>query len=217
MIKDIFQKEKLLYYAQELKKKKFKPGFDGMSAQSALLWLEINGETLIRRLLRGSYDPMPAVGFYTAKQNGGYRQLAKLSALDMVIQNTLISGVTPACESQFSDYTYAYRPNRGVTAAVRSFCEYGSRCAYAAVIDPNACYDNIDHEVLESALLEMLQEEAIVALMMKYVRMPVFSEGEIHYVTKGILQGAPLSNLMCNIYFTSLDRYLAQNGIPFIR
>lgn len=114
MIKDIFRKGKLLYYAQELKKKKFKPGFDGMSAQSALLWLEINGETLIRRLLCGSYDPMPAVGFCTAKQNGGYRQLAKLSALDMVIQNTLISGVAPACESQLSDYTYAYRPNCGV-------------------------------------------------------------------------------------------------------
>ena len=113
-IKYIFRKEKLLYYAQELKKKKFKPGFDGMSAQSALLWLEINGETLIWQLLRGSYDPMPAVGFCTAKQNGGYRQLAKLSALDMVIQNTLISEVAPTCKSQFSDYTYAYRPNCGV-------------------------------------------------------------------------------------------------------
>ena len=209
--------DNLISQANKLKRKRFKPGFDGMTAQSAVKWLEINGDQLRRRILRGSYDPMPAKGFLSAKRNGGYRQLVKLSALDMVIQNAVLSVLAPYCENLFSDFTYAYRPNRGVSAAVGQYCACGSAYPYAAMVDPSACFDNIDHTVLEKTLAEHLGDQELVSLIMKYVRMPVVIENEAIIPTKGILQGAPLSNLLCNLYFSSLDKYLEANEIPFVR
>ena len=53
----------------------------------------------------------------------------------------------------------------------------------------------------------------LVDLIMKYVRMPVVLQNETVVPTKGILQGAPLSNLLCNIYLSVLDRYLEKQDI----
>ena len=217
MLDTVIQIDHLLREAYELKKKHFKPGFDGMTAQAAITWLEINGDQLVRRIKRGSYEPMPAVGFLSAKKSGHYRQLVKLSALDTVIQNALLDGLIPFCEAFFSNHSYAYRPNRGVTAAVRKFCEYGITFAYAAIMDPSACFDNINHDVLEKALSERLDDPALVTLIMKYVRMPVILQNETAIPTKGILQGAPCSNLLCNIYLSALDQHLEERDIPFIR
>jgi len=217
MLKKIAQKSLLLQCAQALRRKNFRPGFDGMTAKSAILWLEINGDAFCRRLLRGAYDPMPATTFQIAKQDGSYRQLAKLSALDMVIQNAILQEAVPFFEAHFSEYSHAYRPNRSVKTAISQFCTLGTQFSYAAKIDPKACYDHFDHAILEAQLTAALQDTSLVSLIMKYVRMPVISDGEVANREKGILQGAPLSNLLCNIYLASLDDYLQSHGIPFIR
>lgn len=217
MLDTIIKKDNLLREAYELKKKRYKPGFDGMTAHAAITWLEINAEQLVRRIRRGSYEPMPAIGFLSSKKSGHYRQLVKLSALDTVIQNAILEELVPFCENFFSDHSYAYRPNRGVTAAVRQYCAYGTAYPFAAVIDPSACFDHIDHEILENTLCEKLHDPELVDLIMKYVRMPVVLQNETVVPTKGILQGAPLSNLLCNIYLSVLDRYLEKQDIPFIR
>ena len=91
MLRRIANVEGLLDQATELEKKRFKPGFDGMTTGAAVMWLKINGEQLTRRLLRGVYEPMPVVGFRSAKRDGGHRQLAKLSVIDMIVHNTIIS------------------------------------------------------------------------------------------------------------------------------
>lgn len=63
MIYKIAQKELLPQQAHALLHKNYRPRFDGMTAHHAIIWLEINGDQLCRRLLRGSYDPMPATSF----------------------------------------------------------------------------------------------------------------------------------------------------------
>lgn len=46
MLKRIADTEVLLRHANALKSKKFKPGFDNMSADAAVLRIKINGEQL---------------------------------------------------------------------------------------------------------------------------------------------------------------------------
>ena len=64
----------------------FKPGFDSMTADALVIWLEINGDGLARDLLSGRYKPLPAIGTNIAKKHGGYRRIVRLTALDTVIQ-----------------------------------------------------------------------------------------------------------------------------------
>ena len=44
ILQEVANKEKLLQQAEELKKKKFSPGFDGMTAEKAYIWFEINSK-----------------------------------------------------------------------------------------------------------------------------------------------------------------------------
>jgi len=44
ILQEVANKEKLLQRAKELKKKKFSPGFDGMTAEKAYIWFEINSK-----------------------------------------------------------------------------------------------------------------------------------------------------------------------------
>ena len=41
MLEEIANPDLLLYHAQQLQKKNFKPGFDGMRAQALCVWLEL--------------------------------------------------------------------------------------------------------------------------------------------------------------------------------
>lgn len=216
---DILHVDLFLRHAQELKRKKFKAGADRMTADDAYSWLQINGEQLVRRLKRGAYEPSAALVRPLAKQGGGCRRIAKLTAVDTVIQRAIMDVVSPCLEKQFSPSVHAYRKNRGVETAVNQYCALGAKYSVAAKIDPVSCFDNLNHALLNQMLTEMIGDEKTVALMMKYVKMPILSDGdsEPDYPEKGVLQGAPISNLFCNVYLHKLDAHLDANEIPFVR
>lgn len=74
--------------------------------------------------------------------------------------------------------------------------------------------------MLRAALADFFGDEALTRLIMRLVEMPVMIDGEpskIQEIHKGILQGAPLSSLLCNIYFHSFDMFLEEHNIPFVR
>ena len=217
MTKDIFTLDQMLMHASQLKKKQFKPGFDHMTSDAAAIWLHVNGDQLLKSLYDGAYQPMPALGFITAKKDGGYRPLSRQTAIDTVIQQCIISWLTDICEAQFSSSSYAYRRNMGVNGALEAYTRLGSTHAWAAKVDPRQCFDTLDHEVLTSALRAFVPDEDLLRLIMRYAAQPLLQDEEIVYRSEGILQGAPLSPLLCNIYFHSLDLLLTERGISFIR
>lgn len=217
MMKEIARIERLQACAKELKAQKFKPGFDNMDAAAAALWIEINGQSLSQKLMQGNYEVMPAVGFRIAKKNGSHRQLARLTAIDTIVQNSILSVVGEKCEAAFSEHSFAHRKNRGTAQALKRYCELGSRFSFVLKIDPVSCFDNLDHDVLQTAVFRILKEKATTDLIMKFVKMPLLMDGEYTRTDRGILQGAPLSALLCNIYFDAFDQYLEKQGLAFIR
>ncbi|MBR3919868.1 MAG: hypothetical protein IKJ59_14260 [Clostridia bacterium] len=52
---------------------------------------------------------------------------------------------------------------------------------------------------------------------MDFVKTPLCIDDEICETTKGLIQGMPLSPVLCNIYFHCADEFFAENGIQFIR
>ena len=76
---------------------------------------------------------MPAVAFASAKRGGGYRKLAKLTALDAVLHYAVLDALTPLCEDLFSEFSYAYRPGRGLSQAVSRFRDIVNSAASIAM------------------------------------------------------------------------------------
>lgn len=217
MINRIANKDVLISKVEMLKRRNFKPGSDGMSASGAALWIEINAKRLCREIENGSYEPMPATSFRIAKKSGSFRLISKLTAVDSAIQYAAIDAVNNTCEAVFSPRSFAYRQGRGVDSAVEMFCANARIFRFAAQIDPCDCYDNIDYNILKNALLDVVDDERVTSLMMKFACMPYIENDEIVNPQKGILQGAPVSPLLCNIYLNLLDSFLETNGIEFIR
>ena len=143
MLKKIVNKEKLLDCVALLKKKKFTPGFDGMSMEGAGSWLYINGERLCRDVLAGDYKPMPATGFRTAKHSGGYRCITRLTDIDTVLKNVLLQELSPDAEAVFSESSFAYRPGKGVTVALERYVALANQNRLVTKFDFQACFDQI--------------------------------------------------------------------------
>ena len=119
MPKIVFTLEDLMSGCAVLKRRsKFAPGFDKMTPDAAETWLRINGTKLCNQLNGGKYRVMPASGFHMAKADGSYRQLTRLTAIDMIIQTVLIDKLTDYCAANFSDYSFAYQKGKGVGTAL---------------------------------------------------------------------------------------------------
>ncbi len=218
MINFDFTVEDLLAGCAVLRSKdKFSPGFDKMTPDAADTWIRINGEKLCRRLNEAGYDAMPASGFNVAKANGQYRRLARLTAIDSVIQTVIIEKLESFTQSVFSPHSFAYIRGRGTGAALKKFCSYAGSYPYGAKIDPKSCFDNIDFDILEAALKKLNFTMKAAGLLMEFAKMPVIVEGQVLKRDRGIIQGAPVSGLLCNIYFHALDKELESKRIPFIR
>lgn len=217
MLKDAFTKENLIRCAEELKRRGFKPGVDGMTAETALMWLKINGDKLCRQVLGGSYEPMPLGGFTVAKSDGKPRIISKLTAIDTVIQRCLLDYLGETVEPLFSEQSFAYRKGKGVPEAVSAYCAFGQHHRFAAKIDPASCYDNIDRTILAGLLNDCGVEQAAASLILAFAGAPLIIEGQLTEREKGIPQGAPLSPVLCNIYLTPIDTLLEEAGADFVR
>ena len=218
MPKITFDQNDLLSGCYTLKaRNKFSPGFDKMTPEAAETWLQINGSQLCNQLNGGKYKVMPASGFYMAKADGAYRRLARLTAIDTIIQLVLLDKLSDYCAENFSENSFAYQKGKGVASALNKYCTYAAQYGYASKIDLRSCFDSIDHTLLEKALNSFFFNRKIVSLLMAYAKMPVIIDGQLTDRNKGILQGAPISGMLCNIYFHQLDKDIEAHDIQFIR
>lgn len=217
LLNNVIYKEYLLAIAEKIKKKRFKTGFDGMTIEGALSWIYINGDRLCKDILNKDYSPMPAVGFRIAKHQGGFRSVSRISAIDTIVQNAICDLIIPLTEDKFSDSSFAYRPKRGVNTAIERYILLANKYPYATKFDICSCFNNINHNKLKESLKEFFDDEVLCDLCMKFIKTPLFIDGEILKSEKGILQGMPLAPVLCNIYLHNLDCFLSELNIPFVR
>ncbi len=213
----VFEKEILIEIAREMQKAHFKPGYDNMSAQGAETWIEINYDNLLAQLKDDKFKPQPLSGFSVTKSNGKFRQLVKPCAIDMIVQKAFSRYLYELTEPLFSSHIHAYIKNRGVTTAVKEFCEFAAMHNYTLKIDPSDFFGSMDHSVLENALTSINLSKKLISLIMKFVTAPVIENGKASRRKKGIPQGIPLSPILANLYLLPLDHFLEEQGCNFIR
>ena len=189
-----------------------------MAGKDALLWMKINGKRLLEEILSCRYESVPAMSYTIAKQFGSYRRVSVLSVIDRIVQTCILKRLNDECERFFSESSFAYRSGKGVGAALQAYCTLAGKYNYAANIDPVACFDNIDHAILIEKIQTFLSpDNALMSLIGKYLELPIVIDGQLEPRTRGLLQGAPLSPLLCNLFFHSVDLWLTNNEISFIR
>ena len=70
---------------------------------------------------------------------------------------------------------------------------------------------------MKAKLLTITNDAALCSFILCLVKAPVLFDAESERPLKGLVQGAPLSPLLCNIYLDSMDKFLENIGVPFVR
>jgi len=128
--------------------------------------------------------------------------------------------IEPIIENKFVDNSYAYRPNKGHTKAVRrTLSECKKRNSkWLLRLDIDDFFDTVNHQILEEQLYMHISDKEIVRLIMLSVQMGIVNKKmKWNDCIQGIPQGAILSPLLANLYLTSFDKYILKNCHSYVR
>jgi len=180
-------------------------GADGTSLNGFCMeWVH----EIISSLRNESYRPLPNKTQLIPKKNGKMRKLGFPNGRDKLLQEAVRIILECIYEPTFSDYSHGFRPNRS-TQTTMAQIENWHGTSWFIEGDISACFDEIDHRILESILRERIADERFIRLINKMLRAGYFDmQHEFHQTDFGAPQGSTCSPILANIYLDKLDRFM---------
>jgi len=203
---------------KQVKRNKGVAGIDHMPTGKFADWFVTEGESLIRDLLQGDYQPQGVKQVEIPKPKGGMRKLGIPTVRDRIIQQAIAQVLSPIYEREFSGYSYGYRPGRNAQQALQQASAYVTGGREVVVdMDMKSFFDEVNHDRLMFELSTRVGDKVLLRLIRKYLQSGILQGGLISQRTKGTPQGSPLSPLLSNIVLDELDKELEKRGHCFVR
>ena len=203
---------------KRVKRNKGAAGIDNRDIAETTVFLRENGEEIRRRIVEGTYQPMPVLRVEIPKPGGGVRKLGIPTVLDRIVQQAMVQVLTPMLDPGFSESSFGYRPGRSAHDALRHALAHQEEGRQWVVdLDLKAFFDEVDHDILMSRLGRTVKDKGIKRLIAAFLRSGVCVDGEVHPTDKGTPQGGPLSPLLSNVLLDDLDKELESRGLAFAR
>jgi group II intron reverse transcriptase/maturase len=193
-------------------------GIDGMTVEELSGCFIKHYRELCESIRGGWYKPKPVKQVEIPKPDGGKRLLGVPTVIDRMVQQAMVQVLQPIFEQTFSDSSYGFRPGRNAHQALqraKKYCEEG----YTNVVDLDLekYFDTVNHDLLIKMVRETVKNEAVIALIRKFLKSGVMADGLVSQTEQGTPQGGNLSPLLSNIYLTKFDLMLEGRGHRFVR
>jgi len=165
-------------------------------------------DDLISSMRDESYHPKPSRTTYIPKKNGKMRKLSFPNGKDKIIQECVRLILDCIYEPSFSDLSHGYRPNRSIHSAIAQI-ETWKSSTWLIEGDISACFDEVDHRVLESLLRERISDERFLRLINKLLRAG-YLDTNLNFTgtNLGTEQGSICSPILANIYLDKFDKFM---------
>jgi len=165
---------------------------------------------IISSLRDESYLPKPSRTTYIPKKNGKMRKLSFPNGKDKLVQECVRIILECIYEPSFSDFSHGFRPGRSIHSAIAQV-ETFRGVIWFIEGDISACFDEVDHRVLESILRERIDDERFIRLINKLLKAGYLdTDFNFKQTDSGAGQGSVCSPVLANIYLDKLDRYMEQ-------
>ncbi|NQT67790.1 MAG: group II intron reverse transcriptase/maturase, partial [Actinobacteria bacterium] len=152
------------------------------------------------------------------KPDGGIRLLGIPTVLDRVIQQAIAQVLSPIFETQFSEFSFGFRPNKSAHQAVKKCKQYiEAGYNWSVDIDIAKYFDTVNHDKLIRLISETVKDGRVISLIRKYLNSGVMTNGVVIETEEGTPQGGNLSPLLSNIMLNELDSELTKRGLKFCR
>ena len=148
------------------------------------------------------------------KPNGKTRPLGIPTWTDKLLQEVIRMILEAYYEPQFSDHSHGFRPDRGCHTALSEVVTHWTGVRWFVEGDIKGCFDNIDHEVLLSALGEKLHDNRFLRLLKYLLKAGYLEDWKYGRTLSGTPQGGVVSPILANIYLDRLDKHVETVLIP---
>jgi group II intron reverse transcriptase/maturase len=217
-IEKVLAARNLANACKEVVKNKGSAGIDRMSVKQLKTYLDKNREALIAEIHNGGYIPQPIRGKEIPKRNGKKRLLGIPTVVDRMLQQAVSRVIMPQYEYMFSNYSFGYRPKRNPIQAVQKSLGFiNSGYQHIVDIDLKGFFDEVDHCLILSLLHRKVKCPVTMQLIRRWLRAPMWVNGQLVKRRKGLPQGSPISPLLSNIMLHELDTEMERLGLRFVR
>lgn len=179
-----------------------KAGLDSITWKTYGENLERNLTNLHQRIHNGSYRSKPALRVYIPKADGSQRPLSVWCLEDKIVQQAVVQVLNAIYETDFRDFSYGFRPNRGQHDALDALqvAIYKKRINWILDADIRKFFDTVNHDQLLKLLQHRIQDKRILRLIKKWMQVGVSELGRTIRSQIGIPQGAVVSPVLANVY-----------------
>jgi len=165
----------------------------------------------VRGLLRSrTFAPLPVRERLIPKPNSSkLRRLGIPTAMDRVVQASLLLVLEPIFEADFKPVSYGFRPGRRAQDAIAEIHALGSR-RYLWVFEADiaACFDELTHSAVMDRVRRRIGDKRVLSLIKAFLTAGVMStDGKVRDSGAGTPQGGIISPLLANIALSVLDEH----------
>jgi RNA-directed DNA polymerase len=215
----VLQRDNLSTAWKRVRANKGAAGVDGMTIEAFSAWARSgHWKRVTTELATERYKPSPVRRVEIDKPDGGIRQLGIPTVCDRVIQQAIAQVLTPIFDSDFSNNSFGFRPNRNGQQAVKQvkgIIKDGRRIAVD--VDLSKFFDRVNHDLLMTLLGRKVKDKRLLRLISRYLKAG-FVDNQLYGETReGVPQGGPLSPLLANIMLDPLDKELEMREHKFAR
>jgi group II intron reverse transcriptase/maturase len=188
-------------------------GVDGQKMEDFEEDLEENLKELRSSLKSQSYNPKPVRRTYIPKGDGRERPLGIPTIKDRIIQESIRMVLEPIYETDFSDDSYGFRPNRNTHDARKQVVQATipanpGNSQWVIDADIKGFFDNVDHRTLEQIIQDRITDRKMRNLIWGFLKAGVMEDGKFRHSSLGTPQGGIVSPVLANIYLNELDQWI---------
>ena len=177
-------------------------GVDRITKEEYDKELDTNIETLIDKMKKFSYKPLPVRRSYIPKSNGKMRPLGIPSYEDKLVQGVMANILNEIYECKFLECSYGFRPNRNCHQAIREINQriMINKVNYILDCDIKGFFDNVDHGWLMKFLEHDIKDKAFLRYVKRFLISGYMEDMKYHETDKGTPQGGLISPILANVY-----------------
>jgi group II intron reverse transcriptase/maturase len=218
LLMQVLARENMQRAWKRVKANKGAAGVDGLDIAQTGRFLKHAWPDIRRRLMDGTYRPMPVRRVGIPKPDGSERELGIPTVTDRLIQQALLQVLQPLIDPTFSEHSYGFRPGRRARDAVLAAQQYVQEGRRIVVdVDLSKFFDRVNHDILIDRLKKRVDDAGVIRLVRAYLSAGIMDGGVVAVRQEGTPQGGPLSPLLANVLLDEVDRELERRGHRFVR
>ncbi|MCB9809821.1 hypothetical protein H6771_02525 [Candidatus Peribacteria bacterium] len=160
------------------------------------------------------HHPLDPVQVRTIPKGEGKTRTIYLYTLrDRVRAQALSQALSPVVEATLSPSLYSYRSSHPSHRAARSVVRRYHRHLPGDTLyktDITEYTEHLQHDLLLTQLAALGLEPAVLTALQCYLHVPLWQQGQLRYLSEGVVQGVPLMALFANLYLSDADHTLSR-------